>query len=56
MVRTDAVGRPVLDAKAIQRRLREAREALGPDATKAQIAEHLDVSVRTVGRWQKVSD
>lgn len=55
-VRTDAVGRPVLDAKAIRRRLAEARTALGAGATAAAIAEHLDISVRTLGRWQKVAD
>jgi hypothetical protein len=54
-VRTDATGRPVLEAKAIRRRLAEARAVL-PNATQAQLAEHLDISVRTLGRWQKVAD
>lgn len=55
-VRTDAVGRPVLDAGAIRRRLRDARAALGPEATREALAEQLGVSVRTLGRWQKVAD
>lgn len=55
-VRTDAVGRPVLEPAAIRRLLREARSALGPSATQAQLAEHLQVSTRTLGRWQKVAD
>jgi hypothetical protein len=33
-------------------RLSEAQRALGPHATADAIAEHLDVSVRTVRRWQ----
>lgn len=55
VVRTDATGRPGLDARAIRKRLSDARTAIGPDATAAEIAEHLDVSVRTLGRWQKVA-
>ena len=55
-VRTDAVGRPVLDAAAIRKRLAEARQSLGPNATAAELAEHLDISVRTFGRWQKLAD
>lgn len=56
IIRTDAVGRPVADAKTVRKRLAEARAALGPSATAAQLAEHLDVSVRTLGRWQKLAD
>lgn len=55
VVRTDAVGRPALDPLAVRRRLQDARHALGPDATHAQIAEHLDVSEKTVRRWLKVA-
>lgn len=55
-VRTDAVGRPTLDTQAIRRRLRDARAALGPEATREALAEQLGVSVRTLGRWQKVAD
>lgn len=55
VAKTDAVGRPVVDARTIRRRLAEARSAL-PGATGAQLAEHLDISVRTLGRWQKVAD
>lgn len=54
-VHVDAAGRPALDRKAIRRRLEEARHALGADATVEQIAEFLNVSVRTVGRWRKLA-
>lgn len=56
VIKTDAAGRPGLDVGAIRRRLREARHALGPDATQAQLADHLSISARTLGRWQKVAD
>ncbi|HEY6014711.1 MAG TPA: helix-turn-helix transcriptional regulator, partial [Candidatus Limnocylindrales bacterium] len=55
-IRTDAAGRPALDARDVRKRLREARASLGPSATKAQIAEHLDVSVRTLGRWEQLAE
>lgn len=47
-------GRPELDPKDIARRLREAREAL-PNATNKALAAHLDISIRTLGRWQKLA-
>lgn len=49
------VGRPKLDASQIRERVRIARKEL-PDATNAQLAEHLDVSESTVRRWRKVAD
>lgn len=48
-------GRPTLDAAEIRIRLQQARANLGPGASAADVAEHLDISVRTLGRWQKVS-
>jgi transposase-like protein len=48
-------GRPVTDPADVARRLAGARQTLGPHATVDAIAEHLDVSPRTVRRWQKVS-
>lgn len=54
-VRTDAAGRPTLDARAIRARLREARAEIGGDATVARLAEFLGVSDKTVRRWQKVT-
>ena len=51
-----AVGRPGVDVQTIRRRMAEARQALGAGATVAQLAEHLDVSVRTLGRWRKLAD
>jgi len=45
------------EAKRIdaRRRLSEARRALGPEATLDAIAEHLNVSSRTVRRWHEMS-
>ena len=43
-------GRPEIDANDIHHRLAQARAAL-PGATNAQLAEHLDISIRTLGRW-----
>ena len=48
-------GRPTLDASQIGQRLRIARKELGPDATNAQLAEHLGISDRTLSRWQKLA-
>ena len=47
-------GRPALDPADIARRLAEARAAIGSPATVARIAEYLDVSERTVRRWQQM--
>ena len=54
-VRADVVGRPVLDPAAIRRRLSEARRVLGDTVTIERLAEHLEVSEKTVRRWQKVA-
>lgn len=54
-IRTDAAGRPALDPKAIRARLDDARRALGPGATAERMAEYLDVSPRTVRRWQQMA-
>lgn len=54
-LRTDAVGRPSLDPVAIRKRLHDARTVL-PGATQEAIAEHLGISLRTLGRWQKLAD
>ena len=48
-------GRPRTDPAEVAHRMAEARTALGPHATVDAIAEALDVSPRTVRRWQKVS-
>lgn len=48
-------GRPGSDRKENARRLAEARNALGSNATVEDIAEHLDVSPRTVRRWQEMA-
>lgn len=48
-------GRPALDPADVGRRLADARHALGTTATVERIAEYLDVSPRTVRRWQQVS-
>lgn len=49
-------GRPELDPGEIRRRLAKARAVLGDrPATVEALAEVLDVSERTVRRWQKVS-
>ena len=50
-----ASGRPKLDPSQIRQKLRIAIKELGSDATKAQLAEHLGIDMRTLGRWQKVS-
>jgi hypothetical protein len=47
-------GRPPLDASQIRQRLRIARKE-HPDATNAELAEALDISERTLGRWLKVA-
>ena len=49
-------GRPTLDASQIRQRLRIARKELDPDVTNAALAEHLGISERTLGRWQKKAD
>lgn len=49
-------GRPTISPREVSRRLAEARSALGPGATAAELAEHLEVSVRTLGRWRKMSE
>ena len=38
-----------------RRRLAEAMKTLGDDATIERIAEHLDVSPRTVRRWREMT-
>lgn len=48
-------GRPAIDPADVARRLALARAELGPHATVDAIAEHLQVSPRTVRRWQQVS-
>jgi hypothetical protein len=48
-------GRPALDRATVSKRLAEARAALGSPATVAAIAEFLDVSERTVRRWQQMA-
>lgn len=48
-------GRPRTDPADVAHRMAEARSALGPHATVEQIAEALEVSPRTVRRWQKVA-
>lgn len=50
-----APGRPATDPADVARRLAAARSDLGPHATVDAIAEHMDVSPRTVRRWQKVA-
>lgn len=47
---------PVVDAAALaRRRLADARRRLGHDATIDALAEHLDVSPRTVRRWREMA-
>lgn len=48
-------GRPRVTPTEVARRLADARRELGDRATVERLAEHLDVSPRTVRRWQKVS-
>lgn len=48
-------GRPAVIPADVARRLAAARAQLGPHATVDQIAETLDVSPRTVRRWQRVA-
>lgn len=55
-VKTDAAGRPTLDPREVRRKLREARAELGSDATTDMLAEHLRISNRTLGRWQKLTE
>lgn len=55
VIEVDGAGRPALDPVVVRRRLAEARIALGDDATVQRIAEFLDVSDRTIRRWQQVS-
>lgn len=57
-IRTDAVGRPALDRSAVRRRLAAARQALedeGTNVTVEALAERLDVSPRTIRRWQQMA-
>lgn len=49
-------GRPALDVRTVAAKLRAAREALGPDATNKALAAHLDISIRTLGRWRKAAE
>lgn len=56
IIRAEAAGRPALDVKGIRQKLREARTNLGPEATQAALADHLGISARTLGRWQKLAD
>lgn len=55
-VEEPAAGRPTLEAEEVRGRLAEARQALGPHATNAALAEHLGVAESTVRRWRKVAD
>jgi hypothetical protein len=48
-------GRPRIDAGRVRHRLRLARKELGEHATNAQLAEHLQISERTLHRWQNLS-
>lgn len=48
-------GRPELDVRDIAKRLHDARQALGPDATNKALAAHLDISIRTLGRWRNLA-
>jgi hypothetical protein len=48
-------GRPTLDPAEIRHRLAEARTSLGGHPTVEALAGELDVSPRTVRRWQKVA-
>lgn len=54
-VESQDAGRPTLDPSEVRRRLADARGALGPNATLAAVAEHLEVSEATVRRWRKVA-
>lgn len=49
-----AGGRPKLDASQIRQRLRIAIKEL-PEATNAQLAEHLDIGETTLRNWRKVA-
>jgi hypothetical protein len=44
-----------LDSADVRRRLAEARSALGGNPSVERIAEHLDVSPRTVRRWRELA-
>lgn len=47
---------PTYNASDVNRkRLADAQAELGPDATIERLAEHLDVSPRTVRRWREMS-
>lgn len=48
-------GRPALDVAEIRRKLAEARADLPDNHTQASLAAHLDISERTLSRWQKLS-
>jgi hypothetical protein len=48
-------GRPATDPGDVGRRLAAAHASLGPHATVDAVAELLDVSPRTVRRWQKMA-
>lgn len=50
-----AEGRPALDASQIRQKLRIAHKELGDGVTKAALAAHLDITPRTLRRWEKVS-
>lgn len=47
----EETGRPTLDPSQIRQKLRIARKELN-DPTNAELAEHLGISERTLGRWQ----
>ena len=47
-------GRPRLEPGQIRQRLRIAQKELGDNATNAQVAERLEISERTLARWQKL--
>jgi hypothetical protein len=54
-----AAGRPSLDISEIRQRLRIAgrdlQKELGRSPTQAELSERLEVDVRTIRSWQKVS-
>lgn len=54
-VRLAPAGRPPLNPTIQRARLMEARASLGRTATDEQLAEFLDISLRTLGRWKKLA-
>lgn len=52
---SESGGRPRLDPSQVRERLRIAMKELGPSATNAQLAEHLDIGETTLRSWRKVA-